>query len=200
MSTLLFQSSHCAGDILILTGTPGAGKTTAARRLVLHPGVPKVHLQADDFWNAIGTGLVPPYLPEAHVQNAVVARVLAAAAGGYASAGYFVIVDGIIGPWFLAPFRALSNPLHYAVLRPPLETALRRCRERGSGAIGADAIESLHAQLSALGELDRHAIEVDGMAPEEVAAALLEATESGRLRLQPSASIGPSASPRTESP
>lgn len=38
---------------------------------------------------------------------------------------------GIVGPWFLSPFRALPEPVHYIILRPVLDVAIERCRLRG---------------------------------------------------------------------
>ncbi|OWU61254.1 shikimate kinase, partial [Staphylococcus aureus] len=69
-----------SGEILILTGTPGAGKTTTAERLANQPGLPKVHLHSDDFWHFIKNGAIQPYLPEANAQNAIVMDALTKAA------------------------------------------------------------------------------------------------------------------------
>ncbi|MBG3877144.1 AAA family ATPase [Desulfovibrio oxamicus] len=171
--------------MLILTGTPGSGKTTTAQLLAMAPESPKVHLHSDDFWHFIKNGAVPPYLPEAHRQNTVVVDVLASAAAGYAKGGYFVIVDGIIGPWFLEPFKALSLPLYYAVLRPSLDNALRRCYERSDESITPEGIVSLHRQFSSLGDLEKHVILVDGKSREEMVSTLTEAVQSGVILLLP---------------
>ena len=80
----LFRVFDLMGNILILTGPPGAGKTTTARSLAAASGAPAVHLHSDDFWHFIKKGAIPPYLHEAHKQNEVVIAVLAQAAEGYA--------------------------------------------------------------------------------------------------------------------
>jgi chloramphenicol 3-O-phosphotransferase len=48
--------SDLPGHILILTGSPGAGKTTTARSLIALSDGPAVHLHSDDFWHFIRKG------------------------------------------------------------------------------------------------------------------------------------------------
>ena len=68
-----------SADAIILTGPPGAGKSTTARSLA--ETYPKsVHLHTDDFWHYIASGAIPPYLPESEEQNQVVMRVIRQAA------------------------------------------------------------------------------------------------------------------------
>lgn len=173
-----------AGEVLVLTGPPGSGKTTTAQALAAHPGVPKVHLHADDFWHFIGYGAIAPYLPEAHRQNGIVIDVLAAAAERYARGNYFVIVDGILGPWFLQPFRAMAMPVHYIVLRPQLEVALQRCRDRGGDTLTDPGhITALHEQLSSLGDLERHVLRTEGQGPAQTTSEVAKALLSGAFRL-----------------
>lgn len=172
------------GHILILTGSPGAGKSTAARSLVAASLGPAVHLHSDDFWHYIRKGAIAPWLPEAQRQNEVVMAVLAQAAEAYAEGGYFVALDGIVGPWLLHAFLSLKQPLHYIVLRPPLAAALERCRVRGGDTLtDPGPIRALHARFSSLERLENHVIETAGHTPEETLAAIEAAVVSGCFRL-----------------
>lgn len=171
------------GQILILTGPPGAGKTTVAKSLAVLSESPAVHLHADDFWRFIVKGAILPYLPAARWQNEVVMGVLASAAVGYAKGDYFAILDGIIGPWFLDAFRTIDAPTHYIVLRPALETSLERARSRGDQFKASGPISELHAQFSFLGALERHVIGNTAQQLEDTLSAVSAALREGSCRL-----------------
>ncbi len=179
-----------AGEILILTGPPGSGKTTTAGMLAELAGSPKVHLHSDDFWGFIRHGAIAPYLAEADQQNRVVMHVLANVVAGYAGGGYFVVLDGIVGPWFLPSFAEIKAPLHYVVLRPDLSAAIARCQARGGGMLADPApITALHGQFAALGPLERHALDASGLDRSQTLAAVIAALDSGAFRLQPGAAL-----------
>ena len=69
-------------------------------------------------------------MPESNEQNLVVIEAFLEAAKRYARGGYDVIVDGIVGPWFLEPWKALVREhyeVHYIILRASKEETLAGC-------------------------------------------------------------------------
>ena len=89
------------GRIIVITGSPGTGKTTTASIVAKESDMDKsVHMHTDDFFHYLSKGAIPPHLPESNEQNLVVIEAFLEAAKRYARGGYDVIVDGIVGPWF----------------------------------------------------------------------------------------------------
>jgi predicted kinase len=163
-----------SGSLLILTGPPGAGKSTVARLVTENAPRAAVHLHTDSFYVWIRTGFVPPYLPEAAGQNDVVLGVIAEAACGYARGGYDVLLDGVIGPWALEPFRKAAKrdglDLFYVVLRPSLEVTLARGTAREGGELTeVEPITGMHGAFAALGELESNVLDTTDQTIEETA-------------------------------
>jgi predicted kinase len=174
--------------ILILTGPPGAGKTTVAAIMAARSRR-SVHLEADAFFRFIRSDYVEPWEPSSHDQNRTVMEIVATAAAGYAAAGYFTIIDGILVPgWFLEPLRdALSqagHPIACAVLQAPAAVCAARVRDReGDVALEGAALEQLWQSFAELGEFERNAVSVDGLDPELVADALEARLTEGLLAI-----------------
>ena len=177
--------------MIVVTGPPGAGKTTVAG-LVADALSPSVHLHADDFWNYIRSGRIAPYLSESKQQNEVVMQIVAQAATGYACSGYKIVVDGIVGPWFIDAFRQLAVEndlsLHYIVLRPDESVAVDRALGRSSPAlIDESPVRKMYIEFSNLGAFEAFVIDNTHQTADETARLVIEhaATGSHRLRSDP---------------
>ena len=135
-----------APRLVVVTGPPGSGKSTVSEALA-DRWDPSVLVAGDAFFAFLRRGYVPPWLPESHAQNDTTVRAAAAATGAFAAGGMTVVYDGVIGPWFLPTFAALTgiDVIDYVVLLPPVETCLHRVATRtGHGFTDLDAARHMH--------------------------------------------------------
>ncbi len=77
-------------ELIVVTGPPGAGKSTLAAQLVTR-FEPSALVAGDEFFAFVRGGYVEPWKPEAHGQNDVVIAAAAVATGRFVAGGYTVV-------------------------------------------------------------------------------------------------------------
>lgn len=98
-----------------------------------------------------------------------------------------MIVDGVIGPWFIETFCAEANlAVDYLVLRPDEETTVRRALARGDDALTDPVpIGSMYAQFADLGAYERNVIDTTADTPDITAERIRTALSSRDYQIGP---------------
>ena len=179
-------------SLVVITGPPGAGKTTVAEAVV-QTFDPSVLVSGDEFFGFLRAGAIEPWLGAADEQNGVVSRAAASAAGAFASGGYTTIYDGVIGPWSLERFAQGTGlpSLDYVILLPSEDCCVERVATRSNhGFRDEAATRHMHRQFASRSmELDpKHVLVESAEDVEATARLILKGKESGRFvyRLPPS--------------
>jgi broad-specificity NMP kinase len=179
--------------LLLLTGSPGTGKTTVAP-LVADRHERSVCLNLDWFFSKLRRGAIDPWREEAHAQNRAVLHAAAEACAIFAAEGYVTVAEGIIYPFMLDLFATAGAShgiaLHYSVLRAHREVVQQRVVDRRVEPQHADAladaavVDDLWAQFEAQGVEERHRVEAGGRGPDDVAQEIDRRFRSGEFLLE----------------
>lgn len=166
------------GRIIIITGSPGTGKSTTASIVAKESSLSKaVYMHTDDFYHYIQKGVILPFLPEAQEQNIIVIEAFLEAAKRFASGGYDVIIDGIVGPWFLKPWLNVvqdNYEVHYIILRATKEETMKRAfnRTKLDDDTNIELVERMWKQFSELGAYESNIIETTNQSIKESVSAI----------------------------
>jgi predicted kinase len=176
--------------IIIVSGPPGAGKSTVARGLAeSDASALAMHMHTDDMYAYVRKGFIPPWRPESQAQNVVLMKAMAASAAICARGGYAVFVDGIVGPWFLDPWLAAARThaldLRYIVLRPDeAETVARATARTAPGAMtDAAVVRQMCQAFAAFPPPPGHFIDTTGQTADETVARVAAGLDAGDFRL-----------------
>jgi adenylate kinase family enzyme len=168
--------------IVLLSGPVGAGKSTVARELIANSTGATAYIEGDTFWSFIARG---GEAQKRHKNFRVIMAAMTAAAVPYAVAGYEVILDFSIPPFFLETARKIAKskevPLDYVVLCPSETICAARAAARREGTI-ADyaAYREFYATFEGV---EHYTIRDDRSDAASLAASIRDGLRSGRFRL-----------------
>jgi len=170
--------------LTIVSGSPGAGKTTLCVRLAQETKA-GLHIPSDVFYSFPAHAL-DPTRPEANDQNRAIMHAMGAAAAAFLAAGYEVFLEGIIGPWFL-PTVLEEIPadvgVAYVLMTAGSQTSVGRVRER-EGRDFRERVLSTHSRFVFLGPYEDHRVETTNRSLDEVCDEVRSGLAEGRFLLR----------------
>ena len=145
-----------SAPIFIITGTPGAGKSSVAAALMRRFPF-GLHIPIDDLREWVVSGIAPPvpvWTEETSPQFRLARLAAAQMACLCADAGFAVAIDDVISPAEVQALFEAALPgysVYKVLLRPVLETALRRNAERANKTFDTvvldEVIRRLHTSM-----------------------------------------------------
>jgi hypothetical protein len=116
-------------------------------------------------------------------------RAVISAMTSFWSDGYAVVVDGVVGPWFLDTLRGArprQMEVDYVILLPSLSATLERVAMRtGHRMKDTRATEHMHKEFDHTRQaVERHVIDTSTLTPAETVAVIVEQRARQAYRLE----------------
>jgi adenylate kinase family enzyme len=146
-------------QVLILTGPPGAGKTTVAEALIERYDR-MILVSVDDLRHWVKAGYRHPWAGDAQAAEQLAMAIDNACALAHTSISYrySVVIDDVVLPEsaerYQERLQGIGVPVHLVTLLPSLDVTLERDRPRGAASV-PERVRALHEQFSAAAAEER---------------------------------------------
>ncbi len=159
--------------VIVISGTPGAGKSTVSKALA-EKFSKSAYIAVDDFWEMIVGGNVAPWDPDGPKLFKTIEKNYLALTKNFLEEQYVVIIDGVMGDEQVKSYNDIFGDVYGYLLLPSLETLKKRDAIRPPENQWPDRIDALYPQFADVPHPVLHVIDSTEQSVEETVNVILE--------------------------